>query len=115
RSWKNGVRFLWGYEAEKPMTMDSSRLWAKSKRDDEAEVPSMFLPGHLQDVFAAAHQVLDATAADQLMALRLEVRSFRERFRRCVLLAAAVHDLGKANDHFQGMICRVKDRENMPQ
>jgi CRISPR-associated endonuclease/helicase Cas3 len=97
------------------MTMDASRLWAKSKRDDEAEVPSMLLPGHLQDVFAAALQVLDGTADDQLMALGLDATGYRERFRRCVLLAAAVHDLGKANDHFQGMIRGTKDREDKQQ
>jgi len=97
------------------MTMDSSRLWAKSKRDGEGEVPSMFLPGHLQDVFAAALQVLDATTDDQLVALGLDAGSYRERFRRCVLFGAAVHDLGKANDHFQGMICRTKERENRQQ
>ena len=36
---------------------------------------------------------------------------YLDRLRRCVLLAAAVHDLGKANDHFQGMILRTKDRK----
>jgi CRISPR-associated endonuclease/helicase Cas3 len=97
------------------MSMDPSRLWAKSKRDDEREVPSMFLPGHLQDVFAAARQILDATADEQLIALGLDANDYRERFRRCVLLAAAVHDLGKANDHFQGMIRRAKERQDKQQ
>ena len=97
------------------MSMDPKRLWAKSKRDDEAEVSSMFLPGHLQDVFAAARQVLDSTADEQLTALGLNATEYHERFRRCVLLAAAVHDLGKANDHFQGMIRRTKDRQDRQQ
>ena len=97
------------------MTMDSSRLWAKSKQDYETEVPSMFLPGHLADVYHSAEKVLDATAVDQMTALGLKIPEFDDRLRRCVLLASAVHDLGKANDHFQGMIRRTKDRKDRPQ
>ena len=95
--------------------MDSARLWAKSKREYEQEVSSMFLPGHLQDVYTAATKVLDATGDDQLLALGLSPDEYRERLRRCVLLAAAVHDLGKANDHFQGMICGTRDVRQYPQ
>jgi CRISPR-associated endonuclease/helicase Cas3 len=95
--------------------MDADRLWAKSKWDDEPETPSMFLPGHLEDVFNAAERVLDATADDQLKALGLDPEKYRERFRRIVLLAAAVHDLGKANDHFQGMIRKTPERKDRPQ
>src|SRR5262249_33944884 len=115
RSSEDGLRILCASRGGQTMTMDSNRLWAKSKRDDETEVPSMFLPGHLQDVYAAARQVLDATADDQLMALGLNARCYRERFCRCVLLAAAIHDLGKGNDHFQGMIRRTKDRQHRQQ
>jgi CRISPR-associated endonuclease/helicase Cas3 len=95
--------------------MDPNRLWAKSKRDDEPEYASMFLPGHLADVHHAAKRVLDATADDQLRALGLSPAEHRDRLRRIVLLAAAVHDLGKANDHFQGMIRRSKEREDRQQ
>ncbi len=95
--------------------MDPNRLWAKSKWDDEPETPSMFLPGHLADVYQAAKRVLCATADDQLKALGLDPDKYGERFRRIVLLAAAVHDLGKANDHFQGMICRTKERRDKQQ
>ena len=95
--------------------MDPARLWAKSKRDDEPDVPSMFLLGHLQDVYTAAEKVLNATGDDQLLALGLSPDGYRKRLRRCVLLSAAVHDLGKANDHFQGMICGRRDVRQNPQ
>ena len=75
----------------------------------------MFLSGHLRDVYTAAEKVLDATGDDQLLALGLSPDEYRERLRRCVLLAAAVHDLGKANDHFQGMICGNRDVRQNPQ
>jgi CRISPR-associated endonuclease/helicase Cas3 len=94
------------------MKMDSNRLWAKSKSEGEAEHPSMLLPQHLKDVYAAAERVLDATGDDQLSALGLNPTEYRVRLRQCVLLAAAVHDLGKANDHFQGMLLRTESRRN---
>ncbi|MCI0335619.1 MAG: CRISPR-associated helicase Cas3' [Planctomycetes bacterium] len=95
--------------------MNPQRLWAKSARRDEAEIEWMLLPRHLAAVHDAALQVLDATGEDQLRALGLKPSIYRDRLRRCVLLAAALHDLGKANDHFQGMICRLKDRSGRPQ
>lgn len=95
--------------------MDPARLWAKSKRGHEQEVPSMFLQGHLRDVYTAAEKILTATGDDQLLALGLSADKYRGRLRRCVQLAAAVHDLGKANDHFQGMICGSRDVRQNPQ
>lgn len=96
------------------MPMDPNRLWAKSVRDGECVPPSATLPGHLADVTAAAERVLDATGEDQLAALGVDPATLG-RFRRCVLLAAAVHDLGKANDHFQGMITRQRNVRQNPQ
>jgi CRISPR-associated endonuclease/helicase Cas3 len=95
--------------------MKVDRLLAKSRKDGEPWSDSMALPGHLADVHTAAVQVLDATGDDQLRALGLDPDRYRERFRRTVLLAAAVHDLGKANDHFQGMIYGTRDVRNHPQ
>lgn len=95
--------------------MNSTVLWAKSKQPDEREQPSMRLSGHLADVHAAAGRVLDSTADDQLRALGLDPKRYRDRLRRCVLLAAAVHDLGKANDHFQSMLTGRRDVRSNPQ
>jgi CRISPR-associated endonuclease/helicase Cas3 len=96
--------------------MRSDRLWAKSWDDADGPTPShVFLAGHLADVYEAASRVLDCTADDQLRAVGLETEEWRDRFRRIVLLAAAVHDLGKANDHFQGMIIGKRDVRLNPQ
>jgi CRISPR-associated endonuclease/helicase Cas3 len=70
---------------------------------------------HLADVHRAAAHVVDAAADDMLSALGLLGLNLGERFRRIVLLAAAVHDLGKANDHFQGMIHGTRDVRANPQ
>lgn len=96
--------------------MTFPRLRAKSadKWSDESH-PSEFLPQHLKDVYDAAIRILDASGDDQLRALGLDIERYRDRFRRIVLLAAAVHDLGKANDHFQGMIWRTRDVVQSPQ
>lgn len=96
--------------------MKFERLLAKSwKEDKEPWRDSMWLPVHLKDVHEAAGRVLLATGDDQLRALGLRVESYREQLRRVVLLAAAAHDLGKANDHFQGMIQGTRDVRINPQ
>ena len=92
--------------------MSFPRLRAKS---GSGECLSEFLPQHLADAFVAAERVLTATADDQLLALGLSPDDFRDRFRRMVLFAAAVHDLGKANDHFQGMIYGQRNVRVNPQ
>lgn len=84
--------------------MSHDRLLAKSRKRDEAWHDSMLLPVHLEDVYRAAEAVLDATAIDQLRAVGLPVEVYLDRFRRIVVLAAALHDLGKANNHFQAML-----------
>lgn len=95
--------------------MDPRRLWAKSKPCGEPDHPSMFLAGHLADVYHAADRVLEATGDEQLSALGLDPPAYCDRLRRMVLLAAAVHDLGKANDHFQTMVRSERDVRTNPQ
>lgn len=85
--------------------MKPQRLLAKSWPSDEPVISeSIYLAGHLRNVVAAAKQVLDCTGTHQLAALGLSPDSWKERLQSAVLLSAATHDLGKANDHFQGML-----------
>jgi CRISPR-associated endonuclease/helicase Cas3 len=95
------------------MLLDAGSLWAKSGQDWLVE--SMRLPRHLRDVYEAAGCLLEGSGADQLRILGLNEAEWKERFRRCLLLAAAVHDLGKANDHFQQMIRGQRDVQAQPQ
>lgn len=88
--------------------MDFERLWAKRWRGRGPAPESTYLPGHLMDVHTAAQSVIEATTESQFHAIGLPVDLWFDRFHRVVCLAAALHDLGKANDHFQGMI--KKDR-----
>jgi len=89
------------------MTAQLDRLYAKRPPDDvpPARLPSsVFLQGHLEDAYRAASEVVAASGDDQLLALGLDPPRWRERLRRVVVVAAALHDLGKANDHFQEML-----------
>ncbi|WP_166822008.1 CRISPR-associated helicase Cas3' [Thalassoroseus pseudoceratinae] len=91
--------------------MDPQRLWAKSQPyhwdDNDPRIHSLYLPQHLRDVYQAATQILDCSGEAQLRALGLDPELWNTRFRQVVLLAAAIHDLGKCGSHFQKML---KDR-----
>jgi CRISPR-associated endonuclease/helicase Cas3 len=92
------------------MNKTPERLLAKSWNSDYGPAPPyVYLAQHLKDVHAAALRILDSTGDDQLLAVGLSPEKYRDRFRRIVLLAAAVHDLGKANDHFLGMLARERE------
>lgn len=83
----------------------SKRLLAKSYPSDESPFSdSIYLSQHLQDVHSAAKSVLTSTGNLQVHALGLDSDVWNMRLHNAVLLAAAIHDLGKANDHFQGML-----------
>lgn len=91
--------------------MNGDRLWAKSWDEDGDPPESVFLTGHLRDVHTSAFGVLDATAADQLNAFQLLPEKWEQRLRRVVLVAAALHDVGKANNHFRDMILERRGRK----
>ena len=78
------------------------RLLAKSSGQE----PHCLLYGHLEDVWRAAEAVLDATLADQLTIFGLDPQIYSDRLRRIVPMASVLHDIGKANDHFQDAINR---------
>lgn len=82
--------------------MAPARILAKSST--ATETLHAELSQHLKDVFESAFQVVHSSGSDQLAAMGLGIEEWQERFRRTVLLAAAIHDLGKANNQFQGMI-----------
>jgi CRISPR-associated endonuclease/helicase Cas3 len=88
--------------------MRFERLLAKGQGRDEPWREQMWLPAHLVDVYLAADEVLRCTADDQLRALGVAPESVDNRFRQIVKLAAALHDLGKANNHFQEMLRRSR-------
>ena len=75
----------------------------------------MYLLRHLQDVDESATRILNATATHQLTALGLHPPDYRDRLWQCVGLASAVHDIGKANDHFQDMLLGKRDVQRNPQ
>ena len=89
-----------------------TQLLAKSLHNDSPAPLSATLSGHSRDVFEAMLVVLEASAAEQLAALGLNAEVWRQRFSRIILTAATIHDLGKANDHFQDML---QHRRRKPQ
>lgn len=87
--------------------MSFEKLLAKSER---GRIPEQTICEHTAEVLRTAAALITATGASQLTALGLNPDDWLERFRRTVLIAALLHDLGKANDHFQAMIRRRRDQ-----
>jgi len=76
-------------------------LLAKSVKTPEAPRESETLNGHVLAVLGAARSIVDAVGADCLDSLGLTASIDREVLRNALLKAALLHDLGKANSHFQ--------------
>ena len=79
-------------------------LLAKSARQSQ---PQTILE-HTAHVLSSAEALMNATGEHQLRALGLDPKSWLSRLRCEIRLAAFLHDLGKANDHFQNMIRGVR-------
>ena len=96
-----------------PMTKTTeTSLLAKSLCESSTvPSPSTTLLGHLKDVYRAADCVITATGEQQLKACDLEPQVWLARLRSVGLLAAALHDMGKANNHFQRMIANPGKRQ----
>lgn len=90
--------------------MDYDRLLAKSPRKKE-DAPQLTLREHTEFVIKAAITLVETTGADQLLAIGLDPDRFLDQFRKDILIASLLHDLGKANDHFQGMIQKIRHRD----
>ena len=74
-------------------------LLAKSIGDVRCD--SATLPGHLVDVYQSANAIVNSVGGSMLEAIGLESDIWLDRLRISTLFAAAIHDLGKANNHFQ--------------
>jgi len=80
------------------------RLLAKSSPFPENPVERETLPGHLQDVVQAALAVVDSIGERALESLGLTGVFDNEALASAVSYGAFLHDLGKANQHFQRMV-----------
>ena len=89
-------------------------LLAKSIPSRQGSPHVCLLLSHLQATWTSAHAILAVTGDAQLAAVGLNSTQYRHRLARIVLLGAAVHDLGKANDHFQSLV-RGHRRIDQPQ
>ncbi|HVY62872.1 MAG TPA: CRISPR-associated helicase Cas3' [Planctomycetota bacterium] len=90
-----------------PPGLRPARLLAKSASNAEALRDPELLEGHTAQVVAAADALLAVRLAPSLEAAGLRAE-LAPRLRAIVRLAAAIHDLGKANDQFQAMVRRER-------
>ncbi|ATB51321.1 CRISPR-associated helicase/endonuclease Cas3 [Corallococcus macrosporus] len=84
------------------------RLLAKSTATPDRPEGEATLLGHTALVLSAARRLLEHRGRASLLAAGLDP-ALEPRLRRIVLLAAALHDLGKCSEHFQSMLRRKRD------
>ncbi|MFP2961154.1 CRISPR-associated helicase Cas3' [Myxococcus sp. 1LA] len=84
------------------------RLLAKSTATPDRPEGEATLLGHTALVLSAARRLLEHRGRASLLAAGLDP-ALEPRLRRIVLLAAALHDLGKCSEHFQSMLRRQRD------
>ena len=96
------------------MSPSPQRLLAKSLSPGEGgtELPDQaLLPGHLRETLRAAETLWSLTGREQLCAVGLDVERWGRRFHDLLCLASVLHDIGKANDHFQGLVQPIPGRQ----
>ncbi|MFU8857875.1 MAG: CRISPR-associated helicase Cas3' [Deferrisomatales bacterium] len=91
--------------------MKFRRLLAKSAPDPRAPPEEATLLGHTARVLSAAEVFGEVLAKD--MERLLCGGEQAELWRDALFLAAWLHDLGKANDHFQGAVRKVQPRQGI--
>lgn len=83
-----------------------AKAWSAADRPPPDEAT---LRGHLFEVLCAAERILQLTGIRQLEAFGLDPGEWGDRLTKAVRLAAAIHDLGKANEQFQGLLVGGRD------
>jgi CRISPR-associated endonuclease/helicase Cas3 len=81
--------------------MTFARLLAKSSKTPDSPREAETLPGHLNSVLTAAETMLQVAGSNLLFSTGLSRSVSESELRLTLLLAAVLHDLGKANSHFQ--------------
>ncbi|MDO5579544.1 MAG: CRISPR-associated helicase Cas3' [Planctomycetia bacterium] len=81
-------------------------LLAKSIKKDNLNPNNQYctLRSHLRLTFVAAKTIYELTGKRQIEAIGLDSKDYLIRYKTIFLLAAAIHDLGKANNHFYEMV-----------
>jgi CRISPR-associated endonuclease/helicase Cas3 len=86
------------------------QLLAKSYQGRTAPYEATLL-GHLQAVHGSALSIIDACGESMLGTFAIPASNL-SRFRKVVAIASALHDVGKANSHFQGMLAHSEERSH---
>lgn len=80
------------------------RLLAKRIINEDGKIPyAATLQGHLEQVFDVS-QVIGKVLKDQILHSFFNNSEWSTVFRKALMLAAVLHDLGKANVYFQNMV-----------
>lgn len=93
-------------------TAQTQFAFLRAKSIDSEPMPaSASLLGHLQAVHEAMLALVESFGSELLRAVGLEPDQWLSRLKRLGTLAAALHDVGKANDHFQRMIHKTAPKK----
>lgn len=84
-----------------------------AKSDDGQGLQGITLVEHLQLAREAAEIIVAQTGASQLTAAGLDPSIWQPRLELLLPLAAALHDIGKANSHFQRLLAGVPELQGM--